>query len=398
MPDALILSAARTPIGRARKGALAGVDAYELAEVVISAAVRRAGVPADALDDLVLAESLQGGGVIARNVAVRLGMSSVPGVAVNRHCASGITSVQLAAATIMAGMADAILAGGTESASTSPRLTKVLPGSAELVPWFPESHPDGPGIPPMDMSVTIGENIAQLAGVTRSEADQWAARSHQRAIDAIDKGYFTDEIVPVPITVDEVPALFSVDEHPRRDTTPEKLAGLEVLHPEIPGAVVTAGNSSGINDGAAAVVLGSAEFARAHGLTPLARVRSWASVGVEVQRTGLAPTLAIPRALERCGLSLGDVDLVEINEAFATVAVACTRELGLDPSIVNVSGSGCSLGHPIAATGTRMLVSMVHELARRDARIGVVSMCAGGGMGSALVVEQLWSYEEGMPR
>jgi acetyl-CoA C-acetyltransferase len=241
----------------------------------------------------------------------------------------------------------------------------------------------------MDMSVTIGENIARLAGVTREEADHWAARSHQHAVEAIDKGYFEDEIVPVPITVDEVPTLFSVDEHPRRDTTPEKLAGLKVLHPEIPGAVVTAGNSSGINDAAAALVLGSAEFAREHGLLPLARVRSWASVGVEVQRTGLAPTLAIPRALKRCGLSIDDVDLVEINEAFATVAVACTRELGLDEAIVNVNGSGCSLGHPIAATGARMLVSMVHELARRDARIGVVSMCAGGGMGSALVVERL---------
>jgi acetyl-CoA C-acetyltransferase len=327
--------------------------------------------------------------VIARNVAVRLGMFSVPGVAVNRHCASGITSVQLAAATIMSGMADAILAGGTESASTSPRLTKVLPGSSEPVSWIPHSHPDRPDVPAMDMSVTIGENVARLAGVTREQADQWAARSHQRAVDAIDKGYFADEIVPVPITVDEVPTLFSTDEHPRRDTTQEKLAGLKVLHPEIPGAVVTAGNSSGINDAAAAMVLGSAEFARAHDLLPLARVRSWASVGVEVQRTGLAPTLAIPRALKRCGLSIDDVDLVEINEAFATVAVACTRELGLDESIVNVNGSGCSLGHPIAATGARMLVSMVHELARRDARIGVVSMCAGGGMGSALVVERL---------
>jgi acetyl-CoA C-acetyltransferase len=385
MTEAFVLSTARTPIGRARKGSLVGVDAYQLAEVVVDAAVRRAGVPAEVLDDLILAESLQGGGVIARNVAVRLGMNSVPGLAVNRHCASGITAVQLAAATIMAGMADAILAGGTESASTSPRLTKVLPGATEPTRWMPESHPDGPNIPPMDMSVTIGENTARLAGVTRGQADQWAARSHQRAVNAIDKGYFDDEIVPVP--VDGTP--FTTDEHPRRDTTPEKLAALKVLHPEIPGAVVTAGNSSGINDGAAAMVVGSADFARAHGLTPLARIRSWASVGVEVERNGLAPTIAIPKALDRCGLSLDQVNLVEINEAFATMAVACTRELGLDESIVNVNGSGCSLGHPIAATGARMLVSIVHELARRDARIGVVSMCAGGGMGSALVVERL---------
>ncbi|HEY0806800.1 MAG TPA: thiolase family protein [Pseudonocardiaceae bacterium] len=381
MPDAFVLSTARTPIGRARKGSLVGVDAYQLAEVVVDAVVRRAGVPAEVLDDLILAESLQGGGVIARNVAVRLGMDSVPGMAVNRHCASGITAVGVAAATIMTGMADAILAGGTESMSTSPRLTKVPPGATEPQPWMPASHPDGPGIPAFDMSVTIGENTARLAGVTREQADHWAARSHQRAVNAIDKGYFDDEIVPV--------GSFTTDEHPRRDTTPEKLATLKVLHPEIPGAVVTAGNSSGVNDGAAAMVLGSADFAQAHGLMPLARILGWASVGVPVVRNGLAPTIAIPKALARCGLTIEQVDLVEINEAFATMAVACTRELGLDESIVNVNGSGCSLGHPVAATGARMLVSIVHELARRDARIGVVSMCAGGGMGSALVVERL---------
>ena len=381
MPDAFVLATARTPIGRARKGSLVGVDAYQLAEVVVDAVVRRADIPAVVLDDLILAESLQGGGVIARNVAVRLGMDSVPGMAVNRHCASGITAVQVAAATIMTGMADAILAGGTESMSTSPRLTKVPPGETEPKPWMPASHPDGPGIPAFDMSVTIGENTARLAGVTRAQADHWAARSHQRAVDAIDKGYFDDEIVPV--------GSFTTDEHPRRDTTQEKLATLKVLHPEIPGAVVTAGNSSGVNDGAAAMVLGSADFAQAHGLVPLARILGWASVGVPVERNGLAPTIAIPKALARCGLTIDDVDLVEINEAFATMAVACTRELGLDESIVNVNGSGCSLGHPVAATGARMLVSIVHELTRRDARIGVVSMCAGGGMGSALVVERL---------
>jgi acetyl-CoA C-acetyltransferase len=273
--------------------------------------------------------------------------------------------------------------------STSPRMTKTLPGSTEPTPWMPLSHPDAPGIPALDMSVTIGENTARLAGVTREQADQWAARSHQRAVNAIDKGYFEDEIVPVPLTVDGADTLFTTDEHPRRDTTAEKLAGLKVLHPEIPNAVVTAGNSSGMNDAAAAMVLGSADFARAHGLTPLAKIRGWASVGVPVERTGLAPTIAIPKALDRSGLTIDQVDLVEINEAFATMTVASTRVLGLDESIVNVNGSGCSLGHPIAATGSRMVVSLVHELARRDARIGVVSMCAGGGMGSALVVERL---------
>jgi acetyl-CoA acetyltransferase family protein len=386
MPDAFILSAARTPIGRARKGSLVSVDAYQLAVVAVGAAVERSEIPITDLDDLILAESLQGGGVIARNIAVRLGMTSVPGVAVNRHCASGATAVQLAAATIMAGMADVIVAGGTESASTMPRLSKVLPGAEEPTRWSPQSHPDAPGVPAFDMSVTIGENTARLHHVTREQADAWSARSQQRALNAVAKGYFDNEIVAVPINNGEV--MFGTDEHPR-DTTPEVLAGLKVLHPEIPGAVVTAGNSAGINDAAAALVVGSSEYASSHGLTPLARIRGWASVGVDVEHTGVAPVTAIPQALKRSGLTLDDVDLFEINEAFATMAVACTRDLGLDESIVNLNGGGISLGHPIAATGARMAVSVIHELARRDSHIGVVAMCAGGGMGSALVIERI---------
>jgi len=388
MPDAFILSAARTPIGRARKGSLTSVDAYQLAEVAVSAAVERSQIPVADLDDLFLAESLQGGGVIARNIAVRLGMTGVPGAAINRHCASGATAVQLAAATIMAGMADVIVAGGTESASTMPRLSKVAPGAQEPTRWSPQSHPDAPGVPAFDMSVTIGENTARLHHVTREQADAWSARSQQRALNAIAKGYFDDEIVGVPVDQRGATVMFSTDEHPR-DTTPEALAGLKVLHPEIPDAVVTAGNSAGINDAAAALVIGGSDFAASHGLTPLARIRGWASVGVDVEHTGTAPVTAIPQALKRSGLTLEDVDLFEINEAFATMAVACTRDLGLDESIVNVNGSGISLGHPIAATGARMVVSIIHELVHRDSRIGVVAMCAGGGMGSALVVERV---------
>jgi acetyl-CoA acetyltransferase family protein len=386
MPDAFIFSTARTPIGRARKGSLVSVDAYQLAEVAVSAAVERSQIPVTDLDDLIIAESLQGGGVIARNIAVRLGMTGVPGVAVNRHCASGATAVQLAAATVMAGMADVIVAGGTESASTMPRLSQVLPGAEEATRWSPQSHPDAPGVPAFDMSVTIGENTARLHHVSREQADAWAARSQQRALNAIAKGYFDDEIVAVPINNSE--SMFGTDEHPR-DTTPEVLAGLKVLHPEIPGAVVTAGNSAGINDAAAALVVGSSGYAAGHGLTPLARIRGWACVGVDVEHTGMAPVTAIPQALKRSGLTRDDVDLFEINEAFATMAVACTRDLGLDESIVNVNGSGISLGHPIAATGARMAVSVIHELARRDSDIGVVAMCAGGGMGSALVIERI---------
>jgi acetyl-CoA C-acetyltransferase len=264
----------------------------------------------------------------------------------------------------------------------------MAPGAQEPTPWSPQSHPDAPGVPAFDMSVTIGENTARLHHVTREQADAWSARSHQRALNAIAKGYFDDEIVAVPVGHGATTVMFGTDEHPR-DTTPEALAGLKVLHPEMPGAVVTAGNSAGINDAAAALVIGSADFAASHGLAPLARIRGWTSVGVEVKHTGMAPVTAIPLALKRSGLTLDDVDLVEINEAFATMAVACTRDLGLDESIVNVNGSGISLGHPIAATGARMVVSIIHELARRDSRIGVVAMCAGGGMGSAMVVERI---------
>ena len=183
--------------------------------------------------------------------------------------------------------------------------------------------------------------------------------------------------------------VFEADEQPRADTTLEKLAALPVLHPELPDATVTAGNSSGINDGAAAVMVTSDIFASAHGLTPLGRIRAWASVGVEPERTGMAPTFAIPKALDRAGMKLADVDLFEINEAFCSMAVACTRELGLDRESVNVNGSGCGLGHPVAATGARMVVTMLGELRRRGGSVGCVSMCAGGGMGSAMVLELL---------
>jgi acetyl-CoA C-acetyltransferase len=209
--------------------------------------------------------------------------------------------------------------------------------------------------------------------------DAWALRSHQYAIRAIDEGRFKEEIVPI-----ETPhGMFEVDEHPRRDTSMEKLARLKVLHPEIEGFSITAGNACGANDGAAALVVASDRL----GLPALAYVRSWASVGIDPKYTGLAPVQAIPKALKRAGLTVGQVSLFEINEAFAAQAVANIRLLELDPEKVNVSGSGCSLGHPVAATGARMLVTLVHELRRRGGGIGVAAMCAGGGMGSAAVIE-----------
>jgi acetyl-CoA acetyltransferase family protein len=386
--EAVVVAAARTPIGRARKGSLVDVDAFRLAEIAVGEAVRRAGIDAADIDDVVVGESLQGGGDIARNVAVRLGLTGVAGMADNRHCASGLSAVQIGAGSIRAGMDRVVVTGGTESLSTSPRTLKVLEPGGEAQMWMSPSHPETPDAPAFDMSITVGENTAREMGLTRRDVDEWAAYSHGQAIASIDSGAFEEEIVPVVFTDrDGTERTFSVDEHPRRGTTVETLAELKLIHPEIEGATVTAGNAAGLNDAAAALVVTADDYADAHGLRALARVVSWASSGIEPARTGLGPTLAIPRALDRAGLTVADIDLFEINEAFCSVPVAAIRKLGLDPSIVNVNGSGCSLGHPIAATGARMVVTMLNELRRRGKTHGVVSMCAGGGMGSALVLE-----------
>ena len=391
MVDAVIVAAARTPIGRAHKGSLVDVDAFELAKVAIAEVVRRAGIPASDIDDLVLAESLQGGGVIGRNVAVQLGLVGVPGLSDNRHCAAGLSAVQIAAGGIRAGMDSVVIAGGTESLSSMPTVMKSTPASArDYKPWMSPSHPSTPDAPAFDMPLTVGENTAAEIGITREDSDRWALMTHQRAAKAVAEGWFDEQVVPVEVTgPDGTTRTFAKDEHPRGDSTFEQLSGLKPLHPELANPTVTAGNSAGLNDCAAAVMIVSSEYAAAHGLTPLARIVSWASSGIEPARTGLGPTLAIPKALQRAGLSLGDIEVFEINEAFCSVPIAASRVLGIDPEILNPYGSGCSLGHPIAATGARMVVSMTNELARRDATLGVVAMCAGGGMGSALVLERL---------
>jgi acetyl-CoA C-acetyltransferase len=375
MPEAVLVSALRTPIGTAGRGTLRDTTAFDLADHVVRHAVE--GLDPEQIDDVILGEGLYGGGVIARHAAITSGLTTVPGLAMNRHCAAGLAAVQNAAASIRAGMDELIIAGGVNSASTSPR-SKIRAGD-EWLDWMSPTHPDRPDAPNRDMSITVGWNAAQKAGVTREDMDAWALRSHQHAIAAIDEGRFKEEIVPI-----ETPhGFFAVDEHPRRDTSMEKLAKLKVLHPEIEGFSITAGNACGANDGAAALVVASDLL----GLPALAYVRSWASVGIDPKYTGLAPVEAIPKALKRAGLSVGQVDLFEINEAFAAMCVATIRLLELDPEKVNVSGSGCSLGHPVAATGARMLVTLVHELRRRGGGIGVAAMCAGGGMGSAAVIE-----------
>ena len=375
MPEAVIVSALRTPIGTARKGTLRDTTAYELAHHVVSEAA--AGLDSGQVDDVILGEGLYGGGVLARYAAITAGLTSVPGLANNRHCAAGQAAVQSAAASVRAGMDQLIIAGGVNSASTSPRCR--MQAGDEWVDWFPPTHPDRPDAPNMDMSITVGWNAAVKAGVSREEMDAWALRSHRNAIAAIDEGRFKEEIVPI-----QTPhGLFAVDEHPRRDTSLEKLAALKPLHPEIEGFSITAGNACGANDGAAVLAIASDRL----GLPALATVRAWASVGVDPAATGLAPVEAIPKALGRTGLSLSDIDLFEINEAFASMCVATIKLLDLDPDRVNISGSGCSLGHPVAATGARMLVTLVHELRRRGGGFGVAAMCAGGGMGSATVIE-----------
>ena len=391
MPDAVIVAAARTPIGTARKGSLQNLSAFDLARLAIGEALKRSGVPVDDVDDIVLGEVLQGGGDIARYAAIELGMFDVPGLAHNRHCASGMAAVQTAAASIRAGMDNVVIAGGAESITQSPQVLKKLPGPySGAQQWLSPSHPETPDAPTMDMSITVGWNTAQQCNVTREEQDHWAYHSHMRAIAATDDGRLRDEIfaVDVPVGRGETKP-FEVDEHPRRDTTMEKLGSLPPLHPEIPGFSITAGNSSGLNDGSCAMVITDDEYAQDHGLTPLAIIRSWASSALPPAETGLGPTLAIPKAVERAGLKLEDMRLVEINEAFASMAVASSRILGFPHEIVNVNGSGCSLGHPVACTGARMITTLVYELRRRGGGHGVASMCAGGGMGSATVVEVL---------
>ena len=388
MGDAVIVSTARTPIGTAYKGSLVSVDPFELATLVVAESVARSGLDPALVDDVVLGESLYGGGDIARYAAIEAGLEHVPGLALNRHCASGLAAVTTAAGSIRAGMDRAVVAGGTQSTSTMPMGQRRDPATGESQPWMSPSHRDRPDAPSMDMSITVGWNAAVAAGVTRERMDAWAQRSHERAVVAIDAGAFDAEIVPVQVPDGSGGTRsFSIDEHPRRGSTPEKLASLSPIHPEIEGFSITAGNACGLNDGAAALVLVDDALASAEGLEPLAIVRGWASVGVAPERTGMSPTLVIPAALERVGLSIGDVHLWEINEAFASVCVAACDVLGLDEGLVNVVGSGCSLGHPIAATGARMVMSLTHELRRRGGGIAVAAMCAGGGMGTAVVLE-----------
>lgn len=390
MSDAIISVAARTPIGRSYRGALRETPARDLAYTVVEAVLQRSHLDPQLIDEVILAESLQGGGNIARFVAVALGMGSTPGLAVNRHCAGGMTAIQLAVSAVQSGMADAIIAGGSESLSMMPAMQPSA--RAQSTPqgtWYPPAYPYRRDAPPDDPTVTVGENTARLADLTRADQDSWALRSHAVAIAAAEAGHFDREIVPMQLADASTGQAINLirDEGPRRGLSASVLAGMPVLHPELTGATITASNSAGVNDGAAAVLVTSPAFADSHDLFPLGRVRSWSTVAGDPAETGLMPIAAIAQALARGGLSKDDIGLFEINEAFCCVPLAAVRALNLATPRVNSYGSGCSLGHPIAATGTRMVVSMLHALGRTSEPYGVVAMCAGGGMGMAMVLE-----------
>lgn len=390
MGEPVVVGAVRTAIGRSFKGTLVNTPPETLITAVLPEVVRRSGIDPSAIDDIIFAESHYGGGDLARYAADATGMHDIPGQSVNRHCAGSLTAIGNASAQIGSGMERVLIAGGVQSLSMTPLTSQRIIGPELKFEerWMPPTHVETPDAPAKDMSITVGWNTAQAVGITREEMDAWAARSHQRAIAAMDAGKFVDEILPLKIQqLDGSVVDFSVDEHPRRDTTAEKLAALKVLHPEIEGFSITAGNSSGTNDACAAVAVVDRAYAAAEKLTVMATVKAWAAAGVPPRDTGLGAVKAIAKVLERAGLKPSDVALWEVNEAFAAVPIAACREFGLDEELVNFSGSGCSLGHPIAASGARMVTTLIYELQRRGGGIGVAAMCAGGGQGGAVIIE-----------
>jgi acetyl-CoA acetyltransferase family protein len=389
MTQAVILSAVRTAVATSRKGSLVNTPPEVLALAVLEGAIERAGLAREQVGDVVFAESLYGGGAVARHAAIEAGLVRAGGMAINRHCAGSLTAAGIAAASVLSGMEDVVIAGGVQSISFMPMMRQRNMRTNEMEDfWMPPTHPDSAEAPNADMSITVGWNAAQEAGIDRATMDAWAARSHHRAVAAIDAGNFVDEIVPVlAMRPDGQSFSFAIDEHPRRDSSVEKLATLKVLHPEIEGFSITAGNSSGINDAASALAVTTDAYAAAAGLAPIARILGWAAIGVEPKRTGLAVIDVAGKLMERTGRKLGDVALWEINEAFASVPIAACRALDLDEEFVNISGSGCSIGHPVAASGGRMIATLINDLKRRGGGLGVAAMCAGGGQAGAVLIE-----------
>ena len=389
MKEAVIVSGARTPVGKANRGSLANTRPDDLAALTIKETLKRAGNYDGNIDDVIIGCAMpeaEQGMNMARNIAGLAGLSKdVPGITINRYCSSGLQSIANAAERIMVGASDTIIAGGAESMSLIPMGGHVIKPNTKLVQ-------DAPGYY-MGMGNTA-EEVANRFNISREEQDAFATESHKRAAQAIKEGKFKDEIVPVEVTerfigkdnkVEEKSFMFEMDEGVRPGTTEEVLAKLRPAF-HIKGSV-TAGNSSQMSDGAASVLVMDREKAEAEGLSPLVKFRSFAVAGVEPEIMGVGPVEAIPKAVKQAGLDLPDIGLFELNEAFASQSVRVIQALDLDPSIVNVNGGAIALGHPLGMTGTKLTLTLMHEMKRRNVQYGVVTMCIGGGMGAAGVFE-----------
>ena len=391
MHNAVILSACRTPIG-AFGGALKDLSASDLGAVVIREAIARAGIKAMDLGDVIMGCVLQAGAGmnVARQAAIKAGVPvEVPGETVNRVCGSGLQAVVHAVEAVKAGFVDLVLAGGTESMSNAPYLMKgarwgYRMGNGELVDSMLQEGLTC-AIKGCHMGMTA-EEVAKRYGVSRADQDAFAAESQARAAKAVASGVFDREIVPVPVPQKKGdPILFARDEYPRAGTTVEKLAALKAAFTK--EGTVTAGNASGINDGAAALVIATDAWATKNGRSPLATILSYCTTGVDPMIMGMGPVEAMRKAVDRAGISLDDLDVIELNEAFAAQSLAVVHELKLDPAKVNVHGGAIALGHPIGASGARVLTTLVHVLQARGGGRGAASLCIGGGMGTAMVVE-----------
>lgn len=392
MTEVVIVAAVRTPIG-SFGGSLKDISTVDLGSLVIKNAIERAGLEPEQVDEVIMGNVL-GAGLgqnVARQMSVHAGVPvTVPAFTINKVCGSGLKSVQLAVQAVLCGDAEVVVAGGAENMSQAPY---ILPnqrwgsrmGNATVVDTMLR---DGltDGFEDYHMGITA-ENVAEQYGITREDQDSFALQSQKRAVAAVESGRFKEEIIPVEIPQRRgEPLVFDTDEFPRKDVS---LEGLSKLRPAFQkDGSVTAGNSSGINDGAAAVVVMSAEKAKELGVPVLATIKSYASAGLDPKVMGCGPIYASRKALEKAGLTVADLDLVESNEAFAAQACAVAKELNLDLEKVNVNGGAISLGHPIGASGCRILVTLLHEMQKCDAKRGLVTLCIGGGMGTALIVER----------
>ena len=399
MRDAVICEPLRTPVGR-YGGVLKDVPAHELGTLVVRELVARTGIDPGAVDDVIFAQCYPSmdAPALGRVVALDAGLPvSVGGLQLDRRCGSGLQAVINATMQVATGAADVVIAGGAESMSRAPLYTHdarwgLRGGGLELHDALARGRVTAGGInhPVPGGMLETAENLRRQYGISREAQDAFALRSHQRAVAAQQDGTFKAEIVPVTVRGRRGETVVDADEHPRADTSLESLAALRpVMARQDPESTVTAGNSSGQNDGASACLVTTAEVASAHGLRPLARLRSWAVAGVGPEVMGIGPVPATAKALGRAGLALADMDLIELNEAFAAQVLAVLREWdGLDEDRLNVHGSGISLGHPVGATGGRILATLLREMDRRGARYGLETMCIGGGQGLAAVFER----------